>query len=316
MSLHEARPAERTYRSRFHDWDARSAVRAKPLPRCASDEPDGGLFFTPELVLAASHPFVLASGDQVVRRLLTLHLLGHLEFTDTLENEVVMPVAYMVGRRQFGLSIPETMLVDARRIVVDETHHALMAASMIHDVAAASGVAPPAVRPRFLAKLDEIKASHDSRLAPLLMLFFAIVSETLITRTLTRVPNDERVVSGVRTFLKDHLDDEVRHHVFFADLLVRCWPQLTSSQRAIIGPLLPSFVTLFLSPDLDEVRAWLIGLDFPMRLAEQVVKESYSDARAMAATRANAGAAVRQMRRAGVFEDARAADAFEAAGLV
>jgi hypothetical protein len=313
----DASPAEPMYRSRFHDWDARSAVRAKPLPNCTARETASSLYFTPELVPAANHPLVLARGEEAVRQLLVFHLLGHLEFTDILENEVVTPVAYMIARRQVGLAIPATMLVDARRIVVDETHHALMAASLIQDIAATSGVpALPAGRPSFLVELEEIKAAHDRDLAPLLMLFFAIVSETLITRTLTRIPDDERVVTGVRTFLKDHLDDEARHHVFFSDLLARCWPQLKPSQRAVVGPLLPRFITMFLRPDPAEVGTWLRLLGLPQCMVGRVVDEAYSSVRTASVIRSNAQSTLRQMRRAGVFEDARTADAFGNAGLV
>ena len=173
-------------------------MRAKPLPNCTARETAGSLYFTPELVPAAS--FIRWS-SHVAKRLCTSCSSSTCSAisssTDILENEVVTPVAYMIARRQVGLAIPATMLVDARRIVVDETHHALMAASLIQDIAATSGVpALPAGRPSFLVELEEIKAAHDRDLAPLLMLFFAIVSETLITRTLTRIPDDERVVTA------------------------------------------------------------------------------------------------------------------------
>lgn len=46
------------YRSRFQDWNTRSAVRSKPLPEFART--DAGLFFTPELVPLVDHPLISA----------------------------------------------------------------------------------------------------------------------------------------------------------------------------------------------------------------------------------------------------------------
>src|SRR5262249_1512979 len=157
----------------------------------------------------------------------------------------------MIGRRQLGFAFPPGMIIDARKIAVDEMHHALLTGGFIDEIATQSGVTPPpARRPAFLLALDDIKASHDRALRPLLILFFAIVSETLITGTLTRVPNDERVVAGVRKIFGDHAQDEACHHSYFAEVLLRCWPQLSPSERAVIGPMLPRFIALFLSPDL------------------------------------------------------------------
>src|SRR4051794_32143253 len=104
---------DRVYYSRFHDWDLRSAVRAKALPSFPERETGGRLFFTPELVPAAAHPLALAQGDEMVHRVLAYHLLGHLDFTDALENEVVTPVAYMIGRGTLGLQLPADLRADA-----------------------------------------------------------------------------------------------------------------------------------------------------------------------------------------------------------
>jgi hypothetical protein len=316
MLLRGSETVDRIYRSRFRDWDTRSAVRAKPLPAFPAGETADKLFFTPELVPAATHPLVRDRGEHVVRAALTYHLFGHLDFTDALENEIVTPVAYMMGRRQFDFSLPPSMLVDARKIAVDEMHHALFAAGFVQDIASASGVPPlPTRRPAFLLALDDMKAAQDRAVIPLMMLFFAVVSETLITGTLSMVPNDARVIPGVRTILRDHAEDEARHHVYFAEVLTRCWPQLTQAQRAAVGPLLPRFIMLFLSPDVLEIQRWLGGIGLSAGEAERVIDEGYAPACEAAAIRSGAEATLRLMTRAGVLDDALTADAFHAVGL-
>jgi len=317
MLLRGAGNVDQIYRSRFRDWDTRSAVRAKSLPVFTNERAGDALFFMPELVPAAGHPAVRALGPEAVRQALTLHLFEHLNFTDALENEVVTPVAYTLARGQLGFSLPPSMVTDARKIAVDEMHHALLTGGFIDDIAAQSGIMPPpARRPTFLLALDEIKAAHDGSVRPLLALFFAIVSETLITGTLTKVPNDPRVVAGVRKILQDHAEDEARHRFYFAEVLARCWPQLTSSERAIVGPMLPRFITLFLSPDLLGVQALLHRLGLSASACERVIEEAYLPAGTGSAIRSGSEAILRLMARAGVLDDPRTADAFHDAGLV
>jgi hypothetical protein len=314
--ISKASRPEGPYRSRFRDWHTHSAVRAKPLPSLAEDCTPGKLLFTPELVPAATHPLVRERGETTSHRMLAWHLCGHLDFTDTLENEVVTPVTYMIGRRQLGLALPDAMLADARRIAVDEMHHALFATDFIRDIASASGFAPARRRPLFLRRLDEIRAGQPPQLARLILLFFAIVSETLITSTLTRVPADARVARGVRSILRDHAEDEARHHAYFAVVLALAWPQLTPRESAVIGPLLPRFIHLFLTPDLDEVRDGLDQIGLSPREADRVVADAYRADAVNAAVRANAEATLRLMRRTGVLDDARTRDALCAAGLL
>lgn len=314
MLQHKFEATERIYRSRFGDWNTRSAVRSKPLPEFTRT--DARLFFTPELVPLVDHPLISARGDHVIRQVLTHHLLGHLNFTDALENEVVTPVAYMLGRRRLDFALAPAMLVDARKIAVDEMHHALYAAGFVEEISALSGVDPlPVRRPSFLLELDTIKALHESRHVPLLMLCFAIISETLITGTLTQVPHDERVVTGVRTILKDHAEDEARHHVYFAEILTTCWPRLTSAQRALAGPLLPRFISMFLAPDLLGVQDCLAALGFSASTAEQIIEEVYPRERIISDIRVKADSVVRLMRRAGVLEDPLTSDSFCRFGL-
>ena len=317
MLWRESPFAECAYRSRFRDWNTQSAVRAKPLPSFAPDAGRGKLFFTPELVPLATHPAILERGPDLVERILALHLFGHLNFTDTLENEVVAPVAYMIGRCQLGFSLPPAMLNDARRIAIDEMHHALFAAGFTETIAALSGVEPPAPRrPLFLRRLDEMIASQDPAMAPFMKFFFAVVSETLITGTLTRVPSDERVVGGVRTMLRDHAEDEARHHAYFADALAFAWPQLATPQRAAVGPLLPRFIAAYLAPDLGEVQDWLERVGFSAGEAKKTIEESYAPTIAAATFRRAAETPLRLMKRAGVLDDPLTADAFHASGLM
>jgi hypothetical protein len=307
----------RPHSSRFEDWDERAAVRVKPLATITPGDRARGLFFSPELVPAASHPLVLARGPTAVEKVLAYHLLTHLDFTDVLENEVVLPVAYMIGRERFGLRLPPNMAADARKIAVDEMHHALLATSLVAEIAALSGVAPMAVqRPAFILRLESILAETDLELRALVRFFFAVVSETLITGTLSQVPKDTRVMPGVRQMLRDHAEDETRHHAFFADALMQVWPQLRAHERALIGPLLPEFISLFITPDPMALGEALSQIGLARREIDRLKEEAYATERLNRAAIEGSGVTLRHFRRAGVFEDARTADAFGAAGFM
>ncbi|WP_409241673.1 diiron oxygenase [Bradyrhizobium sp. CB1015] len=275
------------------------------------------LFFSPELVALAQHPLVQSRGDAVIREILAYHLLGHLNFTDALETEIIAPVACMIGRGQFELPFTPAMLTDARKIAVDEMYHALFTGGLVEEISAAAGVRPFAKhRPSFLLELDSIKAELSTSLTSLVDFFFATVSETLITATLTRVPNDERVASGVRTILRDHAEDEARHHLYFSDALMMTWPALTPGLRRHIGPLLPRFITMFLTPDLLHAQHCLARIALSATEAESVIEEVYSPVLVQADIRARSETVIRIMQRAGVLEDPQAEDAFRSVGLI
>jgi hypothetical protein len=142
-----------------------------------------------------------------------------------------------------------------------------------------------------MTRLGELKSALDAPLRPLADIFFTTVSETLISGILGAVPRDQAVFTAVRETVADHAEDEGRHHAYFTRFFEYAWPQLTASQRELMGALLPDFV---------------LG----------VIEETYPDDRVHADMRAASGAMLRLFERNGVLESARAADAFQRCGLL
>lgn len=212
--------------SPFRHWDSKSAVRAKPLRQPSSEDLSHALPFSPELFPVSLHPLVERRGPQAQRRLLAYHLYAYLDFTETLENEIIGPVCYQLSRRHFPFKISREMAADARKICVDEAHHALFCADMIDEIEAMTVFDRlPRLRPSYLDRLDRLKDGVPADMAPLVTLFFMSVSETLITGTLSLAPKDERIIAAVRDIIRDHAEDEARHHSYFAKLVeVSCRP--------------------------------------------------------------------------------------------
>jgi hypothetical protein len=313
-------PAPRSaidYRSRFNNWEKRASVRTKPL-RILGEHLDGRLFFPPELVPGIDHPALAAVTTPECRQRILMHRLHvYLSFTTDLEQLVVNPVTQLLSRQQLGFDLPKSMLRDAYKICVDESWHALFSDDLADQIIEATGehsVALP--RPRFLIELDRLSVGEDSTIRGLTSLFFTVVSETLISAILCGIPHDRRIVGAVRETVADHAEDEGRHHAFYAKFFEYAWRQLGPAQRAVIGPLLPEFVTAFLAPDPAALTAVLAVAPLDYDTVVGIVEESTPIAEVQATIRKAASASLRMFAQNGVLDDHRTHDRFAEMGLI
>jgi hypothetical protein len=311
------------YQSKFElPWDDRSGVRSKRR-RVLTDEDDPDEekeYFAPKLVPACQHPEVAALGPKAIRSLLVHRLYLYLGFTGVLELEVINPVLLELAHKKEGLNLPEDMRFDAHRIYVDEGYHGLVSADLKRQVREKTGIIPIFVgTPHFLRRLNQIEATVPSESRSLVRLGFAIISEILISATLSDIRDDKRLVKEVSEAMTDHAEDEGRHHIYFAKLLDFMWPQLTLKQRLIIGPLLPQFIRALLDPDRPAIEAMLQGCGLGSKKISAVVEECYPETVAITATREAARkvsrATLRHVVRNGILEDPQTLEAFQVAGL-
>jgi hypothetical protein len=308
--------AEAAYSSKFNGWHERASVRAKPRREIADEEPREHIYFPPELVPVAQHALVQAHGAQTVDRVLIQQLHTYLEFTSELEHGAVNPVAAMISRRRSGFDLPETMIEDAYKIYTDEAWHAQFSDDLQRQVAARTGVGPSVFEePNFFRKLNGFQQDLGRDEQRLVMIFFTIVSETLISAILSGIPQDPRVVPAVRELVADHAQDEGRHHAYFSRLLEFTWPRLNKAQKELIGPLLPEMVLAFLEPDFVAIAGNLRACGLSAEQIDQVMTESYPPASVRANIRASSKATIKHFERVGVVDDPRTAEALEASRL-
>ena len=78
----------------------------------------------------------------------------------------------------------------------------------------------------------------------------------------------------------------------------------------MLGPLYAKLIRLFLDPDLDLCRAWLLEAGLDAHDAEVVLREYYSPQRAAASIRANSFPTLKLMERVGVLDHPTARPAF------
>ncbi|MFE0174471.1 diiron oxygenase [Streptomyces sp. NPDC059002] len=312
------RPRGPEYVSRFERWDDLASVRRRPRRRFAAGEPD--LYFPPELYPVALHPLVAARGSAAVKGLLLQRLYDYLEFTTELESLAVIPVATKISRGRSGLDLPGRMRSDAYKIVTDEAWHAQFSHEFAGEIEAETRVpwlrARDRTPPAFLSRLDEVRGRLPHRMRGVEGLLFAIVSETLISGMLSQIPRDGRLPQSVRNVIRDHAEDEGRHHVYFRSVLGHLWPALTRAERQAVGPLVPAVVYAFLEPDYAQTARHLGELGLTGEQIDQVVTESWPAHQVRGDVAAAASQLTRYLTEADALADARTLAAFEEAGLL
>ncbi|MBT2363965.1 diiron oxygenase [Streptomyces sp. ISL-10] len=291
-------------------------MRSRPQ---RSFEASGSLYFPPELHPVVTHPLVAACGSEQVEWLLLRRLHDYLDFTSELESLGVIPVATAISRGRSGLHLPDGMRADAFKIVTDEAWHAQGSYDFAQQLQRASGVAPgrpDGSPPAFAERLDAIREGLPHEVRGVEAILFAIVSETLISGVLSAIPRDDRLPRSVRDHVRDHAEDEGRHHVYFRSVLRHLWAALTPKERKTVGPHVPAAIYAFLEPDYTRAIEDLRLLGLPDRIIEQVVEESWPRQQVVHDVSEASRSLVRYFAEVRAFDEPGTRNAFEEAGLL
>lgn len=307
--------AEPEYHSVFGSWFERGGVRR--APRRVLDEDQRKHVFSPDLVPLAQHELVRALPPAVFDAVLTQHLYRYLHFTVWLEHLVVNRTVLGIAHGGCGVDLPDEMVLDAYKIYCDEAYHAVAAADLLRQVRDRTGIRSLATgRPYFATRLAEIQESVAPELRTLVELLFVICSETLISATLADVPDDGRVHAAVRETIRDHAQDEGRHHAYFAEFLRFLWGRLDRSVRRAAALVVPDLVLAFLRPDLPAMRTELRDYGLTTDATEQVLAEVFHPGVIDTHARATARHTVRHFASVGALDDPAARDRFAELGLL
>jgi len=312
------RPRIDTYASRFGRWEELASVRRKPRRTLVGDDSDFCYYFPPELHPVVLHPLVAGKGEAVVEHLLLRRLYAYLDFTTDLESLAVIPVATNIARGGSGLILPEQMRADAFKIVTDEAWHAQFSFDFARQIESTTRIPrgkSDGTPPLFAQRLDELRERLPHEVRGLEAIVFAIVSETLISGILAQLPRDERLPRPVRDLVRDHAEDEGRHHVYFRSVLKHLWPALTPHERRAMGPHIPAVIYAFLEPDRRQAAEHLADIGLTPEEISQVIEESWSASDVMNTISEGSGPVVRYFADAGALDDARTYASFAAAGL-
>lgn len=303
-----------SYGPLFQQWDEKSWVRNKPHRTAPFDEKL--FYYSKGLATLFAHPKVRNAKEKTQRSLLVLHLYNYLEFTVRLELGPVNEVSQMLRREDFLPWLPPQMKDDALKIYVDEGGHAEMSHVFMIEVEKATKVGRLKIQPVFLKTLDDLVGREEPEYHSMIKLFFVIISETLITGTLVKLPKDESVQKAVRELASDHATDEGRHHAYFRGVFEYVWPRLPREMRRKMGLLLPDMILAFLQPDAHALTLMLEQFPKEFPTPGQVVEEviGYKSTREGILTAA--APTLRLLRDNRVLDDPEIADAFRGLGLI
>lgn len=296
-----------SYQTKFGNWDQRASVRNKPR-RVLDETGQNLLFFPPEQLPAVGHPLV---GPGRSFELLARSLFQYLHFTTVLEQSTVLPVTARISLGRCGLALPRAMLSDAFKITTDEAYHAQFSYEFINDASRVSGVpADSLVEPAFVQRLEILRDEFPVEHRRLADLIFTVVSETLVSGLLSKIPHDQRLPGPVRALVADHAGDEGRHHSYFSAYLKHLWAALSPAERRMVGVRVPDFVDAFLAPDIAAVRSDLRATGLSAAQAETVLDESYHAAETVARTAEAAQSTVRTFGEVDALDDQAVFEAF------
>ncbi|MFB8053507.1 diiron oxygenase [Streptomyces rubiginosohelvolus] len=308
---------ETLYTSPFRSWYSKASVRSAPRRQFDVADENAKYYFPPQHVPIASHPLVKALPPALYQEVLIQHLYRYQDFTAKLEHLVVNRTALAIAHGTTGLHLPEAMRMDAYKVYCDEAYHALFSADVIAQVQAHTSVRPLLPdTPYFLRRLLQIQQEQPPHLRDLTGLLFVIVSETLISGSLTEIPDDPDVAPIVRDVIRDHAGDEGRHHTYFVHFLRHLWAQLDPEQRKQAGRLVPRLISTFLDPDLDAINEELLGYRIARDAAEQIIAETFTDEVVRTARANMARQTVRHFVSLDVLDDAAAEEEFNRNGLL
>lgn len=303
------------YTSVISDWDVKSSVRTKRR-RMLDEVEDGKVFFPESLAPCARHPLVVSQGAQSVGTFLTRRLYQYLDFTTILEQEIVNPVLLRLSRDGYGFNLPAEMRFDAYRIYCDEAYHALSAADLIRQVKVCTSVDPLVMnRPKFANVINRVRMFVPSGMEGLVDLCAAVVSETLISGTLSGIPADSAVVHTIREAVADHAADERTHHAYFTKVLEIVWPQLGHYNQTALGPLFGYFILSFLEPDKEAYIDLLLAGGFSQAAACQIFSDSHPKSEVLKETGHAARCTLRLLHRVGMLECQQTRESFLGLGL-
>jgi hypothetical protein len=256
------------------DWYDRACVKRKQRIIIAPEDSRQKSFFSPTLSPISQHPLVnnkRLSGDMQVH-----YLYNHLQFTTKLEMELINPVVGEIALGKTGIILPVDMRKEAFQIYTDEAYHGCVYYDAGLQVEKVTGIRPLLPSFHYFHYLELLESLMPPELKALVKIAAVIVSETLISGTLSLTIKDKRIIPGVQELIADHASDETYHRQYFTRFFPFFWSQLSSKDKEQIASLFPELINSFLKPDNFSFKLVLQQAGFTSEEILRIIEESYS----------------------------------------
>jgi hypothetical protein len=303
-------------KSPLEGWHDKAGVRVDPRRVLSTEVADGRTLFPEKLIPYLAHPYMRSLDSDEHRRVVARHLYQYLQFTTHFETRVVNRATERIANGATGLDLDPSVRLDAYKIYCDEAYHALYSYDVVAQVEAVTRIKVPEYDfTPFLNRLDDVGRQAMPGETLLVQLLQVVVFETLVTALLKDIPSDPQVVDVVRETVRDHAEDEGRHHIYFSRFFRELWTDLDTGMRRKTAHCLPELIHRSLAPELAPVRRSLELTSLAREEIDSVLADSYPAARVSAGIRSSARHSIRLFESVGVLDVPGAREAFEGAGL-
>lgn len=256
-------------------WMDSSAIRKKEFPQTELIIQEEGEWFSANAASYLNHSLVTELSKATQESIRFNQLVRYQQFTDQLELELVIPVSMDIANGRYDASgMGPNLKQEARLIIIDEATHSYIANGVIecvgsYELATGSDYSPAP----FIKKLDSINQGQEPSISRFVAAF---VSETLITGNLLQIPKDLSVKATVRQIVRDHAQDEARHHRYFGLAMDQFWYSNKGSRGDLIRDLMYKRIIDFVVPDRDFIIDVLRYHGMCKDDAEAVFRETFS----------------------------------------
>lgn len=300
------------------NWDGRASVRNSAhtydFPLNIEEELKRKDWFLRSALPFMTHPAILDAGEKAIERFLARYLIFFLDYTTILEHKIVNRSVEVIVHDELSLNIPYALKKAGCQLYTDEGYHALIAAGVAEDVNVFYGFEYRCASIQRVNQLQQLIKS-DPEKSKLASLVVGFVSETSITQELLEVAS-KSLVSPAYNMLRDHLMDECKHSLYFANSFGYVWYRLNDKLKMFAADFLIKVIFEFFRMD----EAWLInnliGEGIDVCAVTEINSERQTKSAHINRARSGSKSTVEALQKIGFFNYKNNYKMFESAGLI
>lgn len=234
-------------------WEGRSSIRSRP--RKIIDFNKTGYFF-PE----TKQPLLLTKGIKELCLPLKEEILlqcfrKYLHDIVALEIKLVVSACSKILYKDIIVPFSEQQKLFIYTIMIDEYYHVYVAQDMLLQIDQQHQNIKYISYPQSDAcnAVDKIKTCLAPEYRDIFEIIAICIFETTLVKELVEFFDSDNIHPCVKSYVKDHMNDESRHYGFFLNLLTYIWKHISSDYQDAIGIHIAHFIQLYLNINSDKI---------------------------------------------------------------
>jgi hypothetical protein len=319
MMINSCAQTERDALMVFADWDKASTVRSQPYAYDLSGWTREGELHKDWFVRTAlpwlADEAVHSRGEEVRQALLARYLVMFLDYTTELETRIVNRSILSIAHDRVGFGLSPALKLTGLKLYADEAYHAVISAAVANQVSTVYRIENREIASERVQNIRALARTVDPVHTELAWFIIGFVSETVITKEFLKI-SKATIYQPVYLMLRDHLEDELKHSLYFSNLFSIVWQRASTAQQTFISTFIIhaiyEFFRLHTSWLYETLRC--VGID---DTSARIIHERQQGALPHR-VRAKAGctATITAMKRSGFFKDTQNVERFVDAGLL